>query len=60
MAVNMAARLVFKSQRYDHVSPLLKELGWMPVKQRIQSKVLTLTHKARHGLAPPYLVELLH
>jgi len=58
--MNMAARLVFKSQRFEHVSPLLKELGWLPVEQRIQSKVLTLTHKARHGLAPSYLAELLH
>jgi hypothetical protein len=60
MVMNMAARLVCKSKKFDHVSPLLKELRWLPVDQRIQSKILTLTHKARHGLAPSYLAELLH
>jgi hypothetical protein len=35
------------------------ELHWLPVKFRIEFKVLTLTFQAIHGLAPKYLCELI-
>ena len=51
LAENMASRLVFRARKFDHVSPLLKELRWLPVDLRIQSKILTMTRKASHDVA---------
>ena len=33
---------------------LLASLHWLPVKARVDFKVLLLTYKALHGLAPTY------
>ena len=35
------------------------ELHWLPVKFRIMYKILLLTYKCLHGLAPDYLAELI-
>jgi len=56
---NAAARLVFKAGKRCHITPLLKELHWLPVKLRIEYKLLTLTFKCIHGGAPAYLNELI-
>ena len=40
LAQNNAARLVRKSKKYDHITPVLKDLHWLPVKSRIIFKVL--------------------
>ena len=56
---NAAAKLVMCAKKYDHVSPLLFSLHWLPVEQRISFKVLLLTYKSLHNLAPKYLKELL-
>ena len=55
-----AAKIVFKARKYDHVTPLLKQLHWLPVKVRSSFKLLMLTYKALHGKAPDYLTELLN
>lgn len=60
LALNMAARLIFKARRSCHVSPLLEKLSWLPIDKRIESKILALTLKARYGLGPSYLSELLN
>ncbi len=59
LALNMAARLIYKAKRSCHVSPLLKELHWLPIEKRIEEKILTITFKARNAFAPSYLTELL-
>jgi len=56
---NAAARLVFKAGKRCHITPLLKALHWLPVEQRIEFKLLTLTFKCIHGGAPAYLSELI-
>ncbi|KAF7654004.1 hypothetical protein LDENG_00075870, partial [Lucifuga dentata] len=56
---NAAARLLTKTRKYDHITPVLASLHWLPVQARADFKVLLLTYKALHGLAPPYLSELL-
>ena len=56
---NAAARLVSRSQKYDSITPILKELHWLPVKQRINFKILLLTYKALNKLAPQYISDLL-
>ena len=37
---------------------MLASLHWLPVKARVDFKVLLLTYKALHGLAPTYLSDL--
>ena len=54
-----AARLVFQESRFCHNTPLLKSLHWLPVKYRIVFKILLITFKAIHGLAPAYVGELI-
>ena len=56
---NSAARLVCGADRFAHATPLLHTLHWLPIEQRIAFKVITLTFKCLHGLAPPYLDNLL-
>ena len=55
---NCAARLVAGQPRAVHICPILKDLHWLPVEQRISFKVLLLTFKALNNLAPPYLSRL--
>ena len=57
--LNSAARVIARSRKFDHITPLLIELHWLPVEQRIIFKVLLFTFKVVNGLAPSYLRELL-
>ena len=57
--LNSAAMLVTLTHKYDHITPVLMELHWLPVEQRIEYKILLYTHKVVHGAAPDYLKELL-
>ena len=50
---------VLNSRKFDHITPLLIELRWLPVEQRIIFKILLFTFKVVNGLAPSYLSELL-
>jgi hypothetical protein len=56
---NSCARLVAKTKRRDHITPVLMQLHWLPVEYRTAYKVLVYVYKARHGLAPPYIADLL-
>jgi len=56
---NVAAKLVKGGRKYDHVTPILKELHWLPVQYRIQYKCTLLAWKAVNGYAPVYLQNLL-
>ena len=56
--LNAAARGVCRAPRYCRITPLLYELHWLPVRQRISFKILLFVFKAIHGFAPTYLREL--
>jgi len=56
----MLRSVSLRTQRnYDHISPILEELQWLPVKSRIEFKILILTFKAYHGIGPKYLTDFL-
>ena len=55
---NAAARLLTGKRRYDHITPVLASLHWLPVVFRIKFKILLFTFKSLHGLAPKYMSEL--
>ena len=57
--LNASVRLVCNAPRFCHISPLLRGLHWLSVKARIQFKILLITFKEIHGLAPKYLCDLL-
>jgi hypothetical protein len=40
--INTAARLIFSARRCDHVTPLLAQLHWLPVRERIDFKLCVL------------------
>ena len=56
---NSAARLICGIKKRDHITPTLRELHWLPVKCRIEFKILLTCFKARCGIAPSYLSCLL-
>lgn len=61
VAQNTAARLITRTKRREHITPVLKSLHWLPVSSRITYKCLSLLFKTLYSpTAPAYLRELLH
>ena len=58
MVQNSAARALTYNKKSAHITPILHQLHWLPVINRIQFKLLVLVYKALHGPAPKYLVDL--
>ena len=59
VAQNNAARLLTRTKKREHISPVLAALHWLPIKHRIEFKVLSMIHKSFHSLsAPDYLKKL--
>ncbi len=57
---NNAARLVTRTSRRAHITPVLRDLHWLPVRQRVRHKMMCLTFSALHSsTAPVYLADLL-
>ena len=50
---NAAARLIVGASKYDAITPTLRDLHWLPMRQRID-----LAFKRQHGMAPPYLTAM--
>ena len=57
---NNAARLIFRTTRSAHVTPMLHSLHWLPIEQRIEYKLSLLCFKIISHQASIYLSELLH
>ena len=55
---NFAARIIGGDRKYDHVTPILKELQWIPVKKHLFYRDAVLAFKCMNGLAPNYLSPL--
>ena len=58
-AQNAAARLITRTRKSDHITPVLMCLHWLPVEFRSQYKLLLYVYKALNDLAPLYLKELI-
>ena len=56
---NNATRVLSLCRKFEHITPVLKDLHWLPVEQRIEYNALLLTYKALHGKAPAYISQLL-
>ncbi len=53
-----AARLATGCNRRDHITPYLKSLHWLPVRQRIDSKISLLMFNCLNRTAPSHLTSL--
>ena len=43
---NAVARLITNMRRCEHITPVLQQLHWLPVHQRVQFKIAVLVYKA--------------
>ena len=55
---NAAARVVTLSPKFCHITPVLANLHWLSIYLRIELKILIVTCKTLHGLAPSYIKDL--
>jgi hypothetical protein len=56
---NTLARTVLRRGKFEHITPALKELHWLPVEHRVTYKLATLTFTVKTTGQPAYLRELL-
>ena len=56
---NTCARVIALTPRMTHIRPVLKALHWLPVKERIEFKVLVHTYRALHDSSPLYIKDML-
>ena len=56
---NCAARILCGCRKYDHITPILHSLHWLPITQRIKYKVAMLVFKAKCHEAPVYLQDMI-
>ena len=52
---NFSARILTETRKYDHISPTLENLGWLPIKDLLKLRDVTMVFKCLNGLAPTYL-----
>ena len=56
---NRAARIVTFTKKYEHITPSLMALHWLPVDYQIIYKILLLVYTAINGFSPSYISDLL-
>ena len=60
--LHAAARIVFSARKFDHVTPLLRELywlriPWLQISERITFKLSCLVFRSLNSTAPVYLAD---
>ena len=53
--LNVAARLVCNSRKYNRISPLLRDLYWLRIPERIKFRLVVLVFRCHNQTAPEYL-----
>ena len=56
---NTLARVVAQKPRFCHITPVLSDLHWLPVRHRISFKIATVTFKVLQSQQPSYLSSLI-
>lgn len=57
---NSMARIVTGSRRFEHITPVLAALHWLPIQHRVHFKVAVITYNVLTTHQPSYLSELVH
>ena len=52
---NFACRIVSGARKYDHITPIRKELNWLPVANQLYYRSAIMAFKCMAGHAPEYL-----
>jgi len=53
------ARIVLKAPKSYHITPILRSLHWLKIKERIEYKLFLLTYKVLTTSQPDYLLNLI-
>ena len=53
---NACARMIYGKRKFEHVTPLLHELHWLPIRQRIVFKILLFVFK----FFPEFIANISH
>ena len=56
---NILARVVAQKPRFCHITPVLSDLHWFPVRHRISFKIATVTYRVLQFQQPSYLASLI-
>ena len=56
---NIAPKLATKVRKHDSTTTALRKLHWLPIRARIEHKLLTLVYKCLQSNAPHYPKELI-
>ena len=56
---NIATKIVSRCPNFSHITPILHDLHWLPIKFRILFKILVFTYRVLDETAPAYLCQLL-
>ena len=59
VVLNMAAKITLGKCKYGSASRCLVQLHWLPIKYRIDYKIISIVHKCLHEDAPPYLTRMI-
>ena len=57
---NAPAKLIYRASKHDQVTEMLRKLHWLPIKKRIEFKVMLITYKVIHDKDPQYLKHILN
>ena len=60
LAQNAAARVIKRTTKRAHMTPVLRDLHCLPINRRIEFKILLFVFKVLHSEAPPYVCDLLN
>ncbi|XP_072039433.1 uncharacterized protein [Amphiura filiformis] len=57
---NRAVRLIYGLKRRDHITPYIMDLHWLPIRERVNFKILTIIYQCVNDIAPLYLQSGIH
>ena len=55
---NAAARVILQLSKFDYITPALVDLHWLPIKFRVQFKLLLIVYESLHNQAPDYIIRI--
>ena len=57
--MHFACRIVCGAKKFDHITPLLKDFRWLPIRQQLYFRFAVLVFKRMARCAPEYLTSKL-
>ena len=52
---NFAARILTETRKYDHITPVLKALGWLTIEEQLWLRDVTMIYKCVNDSVPAYI-----